>query len=135
MAMFSSTEAARIDNSNPELERVGAFARLQYAPVIITYQISDNATGNPVAFTAPFAMRIVDIIVEAQAKSDAATLSFTNGASAMCTDIACAADGAVTHMSAGADDTKLLLASGAVVSVDASAADVRGLITFIGYKV
>jgi predicted dinucleotide-utilizing enzyme len=135
MAMFSSTETARLDDSNPEFERVGAFARLAYSPVLITYSVAADSTGNPVAFTAPFAMRIVDIIVEAQANSAEATLAFTNGASAMCAAIACAADGAVTHMSAGADDTKLLLASGAVVSVDASAADVRGLITFIGYKV
>src|SRR5512133_2831233 len=100
MAMFSSTETARLDDSNPEFERAGAFARLAYSPVLITYSVAADSTGNPVAFTAPFAMRIVDIIVEAQATSGGATLTFTNGASAMCTAIACAADGAVTHMSA-----------------------------------
>lgn len=53
----------------------------------------------------------------------------------MCTAIACAVDGVVTHMSAGADDTKLLLPKGTYVKVDASAADVRGRITFIAERV
>lgn len=135
MSMFSTNEAKRLDDSNPEFERAGAFTRLAYAPVIITYQISANATGNPTAFVAPFAMRIVDIIVEAQATSGGATLAFTNGSTAMCTAIACAADGGVTHLSAGAVSAELLLAAGDVIHVDASAANVLGLVTFIGYKV
>ena len=135
MPMFSSSEVARLDNSNPELERAGAFARMAYSPVIITYQISDDATGNPTAFTAPFAMRVVDIIVEGQATAGGATVAFAKNSTTMCTAIACEADGTVSRLAAGAVAAAMLLAKGDVVHVDASASGVRGLITFIGYKV
>ena len=102
MPMFSSSEVARLDNSNPELERAGAFARMAYSPVIITYQISDDATGNPTAFTAPFAMRVVDIIVEGQATAGGATVAFAKNSTTMCTAIACEADGTVSRLAAGA---------------------------------
>lgn len=113
---------------------------LNYAPLIISYEIGADATGAPTAFRAPCNMYIADIIVEARATSGGATVSIINagaagsGTDAMCTAIACAADGAVTHMSAGADDTKLILAKGTYVKVDASAADVRGRVTFIGER-
>ena len=113
---------------------------LDLAPAIISYTIGADATGAPVAFRAPCDLYIVDIIVEARATSGAATVSPINAGAAgsgtdiMCTAIACAADGAVTHMSAGADDTKLILAKGDYVKVDASASDVRGRVTFIAER-
>jgi hypothetical protein len=114
---------------------------LNLAPVIFSYEVSADATGAPVAFVAPCDIYITDIIVEARATSGAATMSILNagtagsGTDAMCTAIACATDGAVTRMSAGADDTKLLLPKGTVVKVDASANDVRGRVTFVGIRV
>lgn len=114
---------------------------LNYAPMIFSYEVAADATGAPIAFVAPADVYIVDVIVEARATSGAATLAILNAGlagsatDAMCTAIACAADGAVTHMSAAADDTKLLLPKGTVVKVDASAADVRGRVTFIGVRV
>lgn len=113
---------------------------LNLAPVLISYTIGADATGAPVAFRAPCDMYIVDIIVEARATSGAATVSPINAGSAgsgtdiLCTAIACAADKAVTHMSAGADSTKLILAKGDYVKVDASASDVRGRVTFIAER-
>lgn len=114
---------------------------LNLAPVIISYTISADATAAPTAFRAPCDLYVVDVIVEARATSSAATVSILNagaagsGTDAMCTAIACAADGAVTHMSAGADDTKLILPKGTYVKVDASASDVRGRVTFIAERV
>lgn len=114
---------------------------LNLCPVIISYEIAADATGAPVAFRAPCDMYVVDIIAEARATSSAATISPINagaagsGTDVMCTAIACAADGGVTHMSAGADDTKLLLPKGTYVKVDASASDVRGRITFLAERV
>jgi len=109
--------------------------------VVFSYEVAADATGAPVAFVAPCDLYLIDIIVEARATSGGATLSPINagtagsGTDAMCTAIACAADGAVTHMSAGADDTKLLLPKGTVVKVDASANDVRARVSFIGIRV
>lgn len=114
---------------------------LNLAPVVFSYEVSADATGAPTAFVAPVNLYVVDVIVEARATSGGATLAILNagtagsGTDAMCTAIACAADGAVTRMSAGADDTKLLLPKGTYVKVDASAADVRGRVTFIGIRV
>lgn len=114
---------------------------LNIAPVVFSYEVAADATGAPIAFVAPCDMYVIDVIVEARATSGAATLAILNaglagsGTDAMCTAIACAADGAVTHMSAGADDTKLLLPKGTVVKVDASANDVRGRVSFIGIRV
>lgn len=110
---------------------------LDLAPAIISYVISADATGAPTAFRAPCDLYIADIIVEARATSGAATVNILNagaagsGTDAVCTAIACAADGAVTHMSAGADDSKLILPKGTYVKIDASASDVRGRVTFI----
>lgn len=114
---------------------------LNLCPVIISYAMAGDSTASPIAFRAPCDMYVVDVIVEARATSSVATVSIINagaagsGTDAMCTAIACAADGAVTHMSAGADDTKLLLAKGTYVKVDASASDVRGRITFLAERV
>lgn len=114
---------------------------LNIAPVIFSYEVAADATTAVTAFVAPADIYVVDVIVEARATSGGAALSILNagtagsGTDAMCTAIACAADGAVTHMSAGADDTKLLLPKGTYVKLDASAADVRGRVTFIGVRV
>ena len=111
------------------------------AALVYSYTVAADATGAPTAFTAPFAMRIDDIIVQATATSGSGTITPINagtagtGTDAMCTAITCAADGAVTHMSAGADDTKLLLAVGEIVKVDAAGATDRGIVTFIGHRV
>lgn len=114
---------------------------LNIAPVVFSYEVAADATGAPIAFVAPCDLYVIDVIVEARATSSAATLAIINaglagsGTDAMCTAIACAADGAVTHMSAGADDTKLLLPKGTVVKVDASASDVRARVSFVGTRV
>lgn len=114
---------------------------LNLAPVIFSYEVAADATTAVTAFVAPADIYVVDVIVEARATSSAATMSILNagtagsGTDAMCTAIACAADGVVSHMSAGADDTKLLLPKGTYVKLDASAADVRARVTFIGIRV
>jgi hypothetical protein len=113
---------------------------LNISPVVFSYEIAADATGAPIAFVAPCDMYVLDVIVEARATSGAATVSILNagtagsGTDAMCAAIACAADGAVTHMSATADDTKLALVKGTVVKVDASANDIRGRVSFIGIR-
>jgi len=106
-----------------------------YAPVIFRYEIAAAANSTAAqAFVAPFAMRIVDIIVEATATVSGGTVTPKKATTAMCTAIACAADKAVTHMSAGAVVAALALAAGDVVNLTTANAGDRGIVTFIGIR-
>ena len=139
MAILTAAQATRLDKSNPEFERSTPFADLKetqaYAPVVITYEVAADSTGAPTAFTAPFAMQILDIIVQCKATVGGGTITPQKGSDAMCTAIACATDGAVTRMSAGVTTpARLVLASGDLVKVDAANAGDRGLVTFIGKR-
>ena len=74
-------------------------------------------------FTAPFAMRIVDVIVEAQAAATNGTVKVMKATTEICTAITCAVDGAVTHMSAGATaatTAQRTLAAGDVINIQAA---------------
>lgn len=144
MSILTAIQAAIVNKMHPDAQKVALGDSIRetqrYAPVAINYEIAADATGAPTAFTAPFAMDIVDIIVQARATSSAATVSPINagtgsGTDIMCTAIACATDGVVSHMAAGADDAQLRLEAGDVIKVDASAAAVRALITFVGVRV
>lgn len=142
---ITAIEAEKLTRMHPDAQAVGLGAKMKdlqdYAPVAINYAVTADATGALTAFVAPFAMDIVDIIVQARAAAVGETLTPINAGQAgsatdaMCTAIACAAAGTVTHMSAGADATKLRLAAGDIVKVGASKDTVRGLVTFIGVRV
>lgn len=142
MSRLTENQAKKIDVMNPDAQVAQLGSSLKetqdYAPVIISYDITADATGAPTAFTAPFAMRIVDIIVWAKATVGGGAITPQKGSDAMCTAIACATDGAVTHMSAGAvvaNAARLTLAAGDVVKVDAANAGDRGTVTFVGIRV
>lgn len=142
MSRLTAIQAAKIDRMNPDAQaaQLGSSVKetQDYAPVIIGFDITADATGAPTAFVAPFAMRIVDIIVWAKATEGGGAITPLKGSDAMCTAIACATDGAVTHMSAGAvvaNAARLTLAAGDVVKVDAANAADRGTVTFIGIRV
>lgn len=145
MSYISSADVDKINRVNPTLEDVQLGTKLadfqDYAPVIFEKAITSSAATAVEAFTAPFAMRIVDVIVTATATSSSGTLQPLKAAAGMCTAIACATDGAVTHMSAGATAATAanrLLAAGDVVNVIAAggtAANHRGIVTFIGIRV
>jgi hypothetical protein len=110
----------------------------QYSPVIVTYDVaSDHSTAKP-AFVAPFPMRIVDIIVAAQATSGSGSITPRKGTDAMCTAIGCATDGAVARFAAGAvvaNKAFMVLAKGDTVNVIANGSTDRGIVTFIGVRV
>jgi len=128
--------------------RLGNLGSESAAPAIATvvgFTLDRSAaafSAAPVAvFTAPFAMRIDDIIVNAQATEGSGVVTPTKGTDAICTAIACAADGAVTHMSAGAvvaNKARLVLAAGDIVNVQASggtATNIRGIVTVLGHRI
>lgn len=139
MAQMSTITRDRLNDLNPEFERAAVGTTLYeasaYSPVIFQKTIAAAANATAVeAFVAPFAMRIVDIIVEATATSSSGAVTPKKGAVAMCTAIACAADKAVTHMTAGAVVAALALAAGDVVNLSTAGAGDRGVVTFIGVR-
>jgi len=131
---MSETTRGILNNTSPDAQRVRLGDCVAYAPVIFAYAITADATGNPTAFTAPFAMQIDDIHVIATATSGGGTVIPKKGTDAICTEIACATDGALARMAAGVDDTKLVLAAGDTVGVDANGAADRGIVVFIGHR-
>ena len=104
-------------------------------PYIIEKAVTASAATAVPAFTAPFAMRIVDVIVRATATETNGTLQPLKGTDAMCTAITCEADGGITKWSAGATTAaRLALATGDTVNLIATgttAANVRGVVTFV----
>lgn len=142
MSRLTAAFADIVNRMNPDAQRCALGDSIKetqdYAPVAIDYTVAVDASGaGLVAFTAPFAMKIRDIIVRAKATSGAATLTPGNGANAMCTAIVCATDGVVSHMAAGATaaNAYTTLAAGDTVKLVASAADVRADVTFLGVRI
>lgn len=144
MEMLTAVEAKRIDRSNPELERVSAFQKIQegMGGNVVAYTLDKsaaafNAAAVPV-FTAPFAMRIIDVIVTGQAAQTNGAVTISKGTDAIGTAIACAADGTVTHLADGvavANKARMVLAAGDVVNAQVTAGTdatkVRGIVTVV----
>ena len=144
MNQLTAVEAKRLDRSNPELERVSAFQKINERQtggvVAFTLDKSDDAfnTEEVAVFTAPYAMRIIDVIVTACATEANGAVTVYKGTDAIGDAITCAVDGAVTHLSAGvevANKARMVLAAGDVVNAKATAgtapADVRGIVTVV----
>lgn len=127
---------SRVDvTPNEQLNELNA-----YSPVVFTYAVAADTSTAATAFVAPFPMRILDIIVKANATNASGTIVPRKGTDAMCTGIACATDGAVSRLSAGAvvaNDARLSLTTGDTVTVISSggtAANTRGFVTFVGVR-
>ncbi len=135
MAMTTKQKDRLNNDFHPTAQEVGMGDAVFSAPVAFEYAITAAANAvDQAAFTAPFPMRIVDIIVRTTAASGSGTVTPKKGTTGMCTAIACAVDGAVTHMSAGAVAAALALAEGDVVNVATNGAADRGVVTFVGVR-
>lgn len=144
MNQLTAVEAKRLDRSNPELERVSAFQKINERQTggVVAFTLDKsaaafNAAEAPV-FTVPYAMRIIDVIVTACATETNGAVTVYKGTDAIGTAIACAADGAVTHISAGvvvANKARMVLAAGDVVNAKVTAgtdaSKVRGIVTVV----
>ena len=144
MDMLTAVEAKRIDRAYVELERVSAFQKIQeglsgsvFAYTLDKSAAAFNAAAVPV-FTAPFAMRIIDVIVTGQAAQTDGAVTVYKGTDAIGTAIACAVDGTVSHLAAGvavATKAHMVLAAGDVVNAKVTAGTdmtlVRGIVTVV----
>lgn len=110
----------------------------QYSPIVAKYAVTADATTAAVVFIAPCAMQILDFSVLAQATNGGGTLTPRKGdTDAICTAIACATDGAVARMSAGAvvaNVARTILAKGDKIYVVANGAGDRGILTITGIR-
>ena len=142
MNQLTAVEAKRLDRSNPELERVSAFQKINERQTggVVAFTLDKSAgafnTEAAPVFTAPYAMRIIDVIVTACATETDGAVTVYKGTDAIGTAIACAADGVVTHISAGVENkARMVLAAGDVVNAQVTAgttpADVRGIVTVV----
>ena len=140
MNQLTAVEAKRLDRSNPELERVSAFQKINERQTggVVAFTLDKSAAAFSEeaveVFTAPYAMRIIDVIVTACVTEGSGTAKIMKGTDEICTAIACAADGTVTHMSAGANKARMVLAAGDVIKAQAAggtAANIRGIITVV----
>ena len=145
MGNLTAAQADKINRLMPETEGVQLGTSIKdtqdfsaYQPIIIEKAITSTAASAVLAFTAPYAMRIVDVIVRATATKTNGALQPLKATDGMCTTIACATSGNVVHMSAGANATHLTLAAGDTVNLIATgdaAAEVTGVVTFIAVRV
>jgi len=144
MNQLTAVEAKRLDRSNPELERVSAFQKINERQTggVVAFTLDKSAgafnTEEVAVFTAPCAMRIVDVIVTACATENDGAVTVYKGTDAIGTAIACAADGVVTHISAGvavANKARMVLAAGDVVNAKVTAGTdatkVLGIVTVV----
>ena len=145
MAALTTAQADKLDRMNPTTQEMALGTSLKEGQTgqMLAYtalKSADFSTAVAV-FAAPFAMRIVDVIVEALATSSSGTVKVLKATTEICTAIACAADGAVTHMSAGATVASIAqrtLATGDIMSIQAAggtAANIKGYVTIIGVRV
>lgn len=144
MTQLTTVEAKRIDRSNPELERVSAFQKIneRITGGVVAFTLDKSAapfnSAKATVFTTPFAMRIIDVIVTGCATNGNGAVTVYKGNDAIGTAIACAADGAVTHLSEGvvvANKALMVLAEGDVIGAQVTAgttvANVRGIVTVV----
>jgi len=147
MAKLSTVTRDILNKSSlPEFQgaQLGTTLYEAEAGQVVAYTVeatTDFGTNAVTVFTAPFAMRIVDVIVEALATSASGTVLVKKGSDEICTAIVCDADGVVLHMSAGATAATVarrLLAAGNTITITANGgtkANIKGRVTVVGVRV
>ena len=146
MAQLSTTTRDILDKSSlPEFQKAGLGTSLYEAQtgqlVAYTAEYTADFSTAVALFTAPFAMRIVDVLAEAHATEGSGTVKVMKATTEICTAVVCAADGVVSHMVAGATNAtraQRLLAAGDVINVQAAggtAANIKGRVTVLAVRV
>jgi hypothetical protein len=137
MAQMTTKTRDRLDKLNPDFERdkVGTsiYEASVYAPVIFTFDQTTAANAAAqTAFTAPFPLRIVDVIVEGK-NAEAAVVTCRKNTTAMATAIT-AANQAMVHVSAGIVTAELEFAAGDIFTIQTGHANSRCRVTVIAIR-
>lgn len=143
---MTATEALRLDNSNPELERVGAFADVQKSMaaglVVLKYEVDSDHSTAKVGFTATFPMEVVTVIAHTWVGEASNTFTVLKaGSDAVCTALVATSAGLVSYAVAGATsatEANRILAVGETIEIGAAGGsngdDQRGVIYLIGKR-
>lgn len=130
MSRLTASEAAIIDNSTPDNEKVAFGTKIrsaeQYGLAVLSQAITADATG-ALSITVPFACRVIDVIVTATAASGSGTVTLRTSTTAISDAIVCAVD--TTVVRAGTlDDAYTTLAAGDNLNVITNGAADRGVV-------
>lgn len=136
---MTSTEALRLDNSNPEFERVRPFHEIQKTAaneaLVFQYKVDADATEGLTCLTAPCDMVVTDIQwVTTVGVVSTGKVTVQNGVSAVCADLAATTEKALSRMAGGVELAKLALAEGDTLTIDASDKTITGVLTVMGIK-
>jgi hypothetical protein len=140
---MTSTEATRLDNSNPEFERVQPFEEIRAnqaiadatGALVFQFEVDKDATGGLTCLTAPFDMVVTDIQwVTTVGVGSTGEVTILNGENAVCTALAATTAKALSRMSGGVELAKLALAEGETLTIDASGSTITGVLTITGIK-
>ena len=136
---MTSTEATRLDNSNPEFERVQPFQEIQKTAaneaLVFQYEVSSDATGGLTCLTAPCDMVVTDIQwVTTVGDVSSGAVTVKNGTSAVCADLEATTAKKLSRMATDVDLAKLALAKGGTLTIYASGATITGVLTIMGIK-
>jgi transaldolase len=130
---MSEINRDKLNRMHPTFQEVKAGDMMVYAPVIFTYDqtAAANAAAQTV-FTAPFPLRIVDVLVEGK-NAEAAVVTLDNGTTPICTAIT-AANQALIHMTAGVVTAELEFDTGDVLTMQTGHANARCRVTVIAIR-
>ena len=136
---MTSTEALRLDNSNPEFERVRPFQEIQKTAaneaLVFQYEVSADATEGLTCLTAPCNMVVTDIQwVTTVGVDSSGKVTILNGENAVCTELVATTAKALSRMAGGVELAKLVLDEGDELTIDASGANITGVLTIMGIK-
>ena len=136
---MTSNEAKRLDNSNPEFERVRPFQEIQKTAdneaLVFQYKVDADATGGLTCLTAPCDMVVTDIQwVTTVGVASTGTVTIKNGTTAVCTALGAATAKALSRMAADVELAKLVLDEGDELTINANDATITGVLTIMGIK-
>ena len=138
MKKLSAGEARGLNNLSPGDQNVMIGDRIrdleENALVELSYAIVADLTGGLDAIQCPFAVEILDVIVQARATSGSGTVTAQKGGNAITDAIVMAVD--TTVVRAGTLDVAYsLLAEGQYINLVTNGAADRGLVTVIARRI
>ena len=135
---MTSTEALRLDNSNPEFERVQPFQEIQKTAaneaLVFQYEVSSDATDGLTCLTAPCNMVVTDIQWVTTVGVESGSVTIQNGANAVCAALAATTANALSRMATDVALEHLVLDEGDTLTIVASKAATTGVLTIMGIK-
>jgi hypothetical protein len=129
---ISLNQVNELQKVDPVAQKIKLGEAVYGAPIVIKKAITADATGE-VSVTIPYAMEVVDVIVQCTAANGSGSLTLKKGSTAVTDAIACVTDKVIVR--AGTiDDSVSTFAAGDAVSIDANGAGDRGIMWIMGYR-